>query len=308
LNQGLSVRRIAAVLEREPSTISREVKRCYGFKGGYRPELAQDEAAVRQRRNPRAFRNRPRRLYVIYKLRCGWSPEQIAGRLKRDASPLYACHETIYRWIYSQDGRERNLPPLLPRHKQLRGRRYARKPRRGIPHATPIAARPHDVLTRQTFGHWEGDLLHVGLFRAGSLTTLVERKSRFTMLLHNRGIYSETIVHSIRRRLASLPRAARATLTLDRGKEFSSHQALHTIGVNTYFCNPQSPWQKGTVENTNGRIRRYLPRGKTPMRFDQPFLDKLARSLNHTPRKCLGFQTPYEAFYANLRNDCCVSQ
>lgn len=305
LRQGHSLRAIAAALKRHPATVSRELKRCLCTRGSYRPEPAQKDAATARRRKSRQFRSEPRRRYVIAGLRRGWSPEQIAGRLKREASPLYVCHETIYRWIYSREGRDRNLHLLLPRHKKQRGRRYARRPRRGIPNATPIAARPQDVLSRRTFGHWEGDLIFIGRTRCGAATALLERKSRYLLLLHNRVIYSENVIANIRNRMRCFPMSWRATLTFDRGKEFSSHQNLHAAGIRTYFCNPHSPWQKGAVENMNGRLRRYLPKGIMPKRFDQQFLDKLARNLNHTPRKCLGYQTPKEAFAANLPGNRC---
>ncbi len=304
--QGHSIRGIAKALKRHPSTVSRELKRRLPRVQGYWPEWGQKHADSRRQRTCRLFRSRHRRRYVLCKLRQGWSPEQIAGRLRREASPLYVCHETIYRWLYSEEGQKRKLHLLLPRRRKQRGKRYARKPRRGIPNAIPISARPQEVGTRQAFGHWEGDLLYVGKTRSGAATTLLERQSRYLLLLHNRAHYSETVVANIRHRLRPFPRSARATLTLDRGKEFSAHEKLHAFGISTYFCNPGSPWQKGAVENMNGRLRRYFPKGKTPPHFDQPLLDRIARAVNHTPRKCLGYRTPKEAFTANLNPYRCA--
>ncbi len=297
---GTSVRGIARRLKREPSTVSRELRRCCEDALGYRPELAEEHAVLRWGRNPGLFACRKRRRLVRDRLRNGWSPEQIAGRLRRDGSPLYVCAESIYQWIYRKEGRKLRLYTWLPYAKKERKKPVRRKRADTIPNATPIARRPEEINRRVTFGHWEGDTMLVGRVCGGAVTTLVERKTRFAAFVHAACLRTSPVVRGICTALAKLPAPARVSVTFDRGTEFCAHERLHEINVDTYFCNPHSPWQKGAVENLNGRLRRIIPRNRKSY-LDQTILDRIARRFNTTPRKCLGFLTPKEAFTLHLR-------
>lgn len=303
---GWSTRRIARKLKRAASTISRELKRCeqHPFRC-YRPEFAEAQARRRWRRNPGLFRCPRRSRYVRARLRDGWSPEQVAGRLKREGSPLYVCTESIYQWAYRKRLHRIPLFSWLPQGKRERRRGTRCKRADRIPNATPIALRPEAINRRATVGHWEGDTLLAGRVFGGAVTTLVERKTRFAMLVHAPALLSGPVVRGIQQALAKIPASARASITFDRGTEFAAHERLHTSGIATYFCNPHSPWQKGAVENMNGRLRRLIPKNRKTF-IDQTILDRIARRFNTTPRKCLGFLTPKEALTLQLRQNCCV--
>jgi len=244
------------------------------------------------------------REHVVGRLKDGWSPQQIAGRLRREAGggPT-VCHETIYRHVYGPEGREDGLCRHLPKARRRRGSRYGRRPRSTpIPRERWIENRPAEVGDRQAFGHWEGDLL---IFRkeAGkaNVTSLVERKSRFTFLLPNEDKRSAAVIAGIAEAPRGLPEEARRTITFDRGSEFAGYAVLdRELAVKAYFCDPHSPWQKGAVENLNGRARRFLPRGSPPEALAHARLRRLAERLNDTPRRCLGYRTPREIFQEHL--------
>jgi transposase, IS30 family len=210
-------------------------------------------------------------------------------------------HETIYQFVYSPEGRALALHRHLLRARRLRRRRFGRKPRSPkIPQARTIGQRPAAIGQRREPGHWEGDLL---IFRRthgkANLTSLVERRSRLLRLVPNRDRRSQGVVGAIGDALANLPPAARRTITFDRGSEFLGYDHLATHhGIDAYFCDPHSPWQKGTVENTNGRLRRYLPGALDLALITPTYLREIESRMNTTPRKCLGFQTPQEAFAA----------
>jgi transposase, IS30 family len=300
---------IAARLGRHPSTVYRELGRNRfrdGDRGfcGYFPLNAQDLARRRRQRRRKLAMNDGLREHVVGRLKDGWSPQQIAGRLRREADggPT-VCHETIYRHVYGPEGCEDGLYRHLPKARRRRGSRYGRRPRSTpIPRERWIENRPAEVGERQAFGHWEGDLL---IFRkeAGkaNVTSLVERKSRFTFLLPNQDKRSAAVVASIAEALRELPEDARRTVTFDRGTEFAAYAALdRELGVASYFCDPHSPWQKGAVENANGRVRRFLPREAEPGALASAPLRRLADRLNGTPRRCLGYRTPREVFDQHL--------
>jgi IS30 family transposase len=245
------------------------------------------------------------REHVTERLRAGWSPQQIAGRLKREQAGGRAsvCHETIYRHVYGPEGREAGLFRHLPKARRRRGSRYGRRPRgTPIPRERWIENRPAEVGDRENFGHWEADLL---IFRRevgkANVTSLVERKSRFTFLLANEDKRSAAVVAGIAEALRGLPEGARRTITFDRGSEFAGYAALdRDLAVKAYFCDPHSPWQKGAVENANGRVRRFLPRHCEPEALARARLRRLADRLNDTPRRCLGYRTPREVFRQHL--------
>src|SRR3954468_19532776 len=253
---------------------------------------------------PQAGRREGLRAHVTERLKAGWSPQQIAGRLKQEADGGAAvCHETIYRHVYGPEGRRGNLYRCLPKARRRRGRRYGRRPRSAsIPRERWIENRPAEVAGRESFGHWEGDLL---IFRreAGkaNVTSLVERKSRFTFLLPNEDKRSTAVIAGVADALRGLPEDARRTVTFDRGTEFAAYPELaRELDVASYFCDPHSPWQKGSVENTNGRVRRFLPRHCEPEALARARLRRLADRLNDTPRRCLGYRTPREVFEQHL--------
>ena len=264
---------IAARLGRHPSTIYRELGRNRfrdGDRGfcGYFPLNAQDLARRRRQRRRKLATDPALREHVVGRLKDGWSPQQIAGRLKQEADGGTAvCHETIYRHVYAPEGREEGLYRHLPKARRRRGSRYGRRPRSTpIPRERWIENRPAEVGDREAFGHWEGDLL---IFRKehgkANVTSLVERKSRFTFLLPNDDKRSAAVVAGITDALRELPEEARRTVTFDRGSEFAGYAALdRDLAVKAYFCDPHSPWQKGGIENLNGRVRRFLPRESPP--------------------------------------------
>ncbi len=300
---------IARRLGRHPSTVYRELGRNRfrdGDRGfcGYLPLNAQDLARRRRQRRRKLAVDDGLREHVVGRLRDGWSPQQIAGRLKQQADGgASVCHETIYRHVYGPEGRRDDLYRHLPKARRRRGSRYGRRPRSTpIPRERWIGNRPAEVDNRETFGHREGDLLISGK-QAGkaNVTSLVERTSRFTFLLPNEDKRSTAVVAGIGEALRPLPEEARRTITFDRGSEFAAYPRLASApAVASYFCDPHSPWQKGSVENANGRVRRFLPRHCEPGALGRTRLRRPADRLNDTPRRCLGYRTPREVFEAHL--------
>ena len=296
---GRSIRQIAAALDRQPSTIARELKRNTGAgprAGSYRPAYAQQQTAARRWSGSRLERNNELRDQVLDKLSQGWSPEQVSGRLKLEMGRTVIGHETIYRFIYSQlkrtnDGAWRLY---LPRAKFKRGHR-ARKggsPASFIQQRVALALRPPAALTRDQPGHWEADFM---LFSAYGQSVLVlhERTSRLTALVKTRTRKARPTAKTLGGLLDPLPGGLKQSLTFDNGTEFAEH---YSIGIDTYFCDPHAPWQKGGVENAIGRIRRFLPR-KTDLDTVSPDqVIRIAQTYNHTPRQCLDFHTPAEVF------------
>ena len=252
---------------------------------------AQSKAEARRAGQRKLIRHRDLSGVVVEQLKTGWTPEQIAGRLRLDGSDLQDSHETIYQFAYSKDGHAIDLWRHLPEHRRRRrGRGKRRSQAYRFADELSIKHRPESVGAREEFGHWEGDLIQ---FRKESgpanVTSLVERVSRFTLLLRNADRRSKPVMEEIIASLAPLPFEARRSITFDRGFEVLAWPHLKAgLGVAVWFCDPQSPWQKGTNENTNGCARRYLPRAADPT--------AICQRLNATPRKCLGFRTPAEVF------------
>jgi len=278
---------IARQLSRNKSSISRELARCNSDPIGYIPDRAQQISESFLRRNPKIFRSQKLSASIISLLRIGWSPEQISGRLRleNNGTPVVS-HETIYQFIYSSEGQAQKLYSLLTRHKPKRTRWFSRKPRKShIPESANIKHRPKVVEKRRSIGHWEGDLVVFGSLKGANVTTLVERKSRFAQLVHNRSKYTDEVIGGITKTMSGLPNKQVKTMTFDRGTEFASFRRL---GITTYFCNPHSPWQKGGDENFNGRLRRYLPKKFDHRSLSQDLLDSIAEKMNNQPRKCLG--------------------
>jgi IS30 family transposase len=301
LRDGQSKKDIARALDRSDRTILEELKRCSGDALGYLPDRAQahaDAQASQRRESPDSLKQ-AQIVHLHEQLKLDYSPEQIAGRLKRAKSPLYLCHESIYRMVYGEDGCARGLPTLLPRRQKKRKPRRAHKPKvGGIIGAVSIHQRPQHINDRTSFGHWEGDGVTFQCMHRPNVTTLLERVSRFVCLRYNADRTTHAVMPAIIKGLGELPPLARLSITFDRGTENASHRTLGTsIAMHTFFCDPHSPWQKGANENFNGRLRRFLPKGKIPHKLSQESLDRLALKMNNTPRKCLGYQTPAEVFY-----------
>ena len=308
LGAKVPIDRIARELGRHRSTVHREIRRNL-FREvkeyrGYYPVTADDHARRRRQRQRKLIRDARLRQHVTEMLARWWSPEQIAGRLKLADADMRLCHETIYQFVYSPEGRALALHRHLLRARRLRRRRFGRKPRcPKIPLERTIVQRPAGIGQRQEIGHWEADLL---IFKRANgkanVTSLVERRSRLVRLVPNGDRRSRGVIGAIGDALISLPPAARRTITFDRGSEFLGYEQLaRTHGIDAYFCDPHSPWQKGSVENTNGRLRRYLP-GELDLSTTTPaHLNEIEELMNTTPRKCLGFRTPHEVFAAMAR-------
>ena len=294
------MREIARRVSRAASTVSREIARNRGRRR-YRATDADDLAWNRARRPKSCKLAQQQRLQriVAKKLSLEWSPEQITGWLKRTfpgSESLHVSHETIYRSLFIQT--RGVLKKELMKH--LRSRRVMRhgkqfttkgKPRGRIIDAVSIHERPAAIEDRAIPGHWEGDLI------AGScnthIATLVERQSRFTMLVKLDGKDTQTVVTALIKQVKRLPIEHRKTLTWDRGSEMAQHnQITVATDLQLYFCDPQSPWQRGTNENTNRLLRQYFPKKTDLSVHSQADLNKVARRLNQRPRKTLGYQTP----------------
>ena len=303
-----SIREIARKLVRPASTVSREIAR-NGGRTHYRA-VAADARAWRRAQRPKPCRLalEPELCAVVAaKLGLDWSPEQIAGSLKREYPEdrrMHISHETIYRTLYVQarGALKKELLAHLRRHHPLRrSRRYsaASQPRGQIVDAVPISVRPAVVEDRAIPGHWEGDLL------AGAknthIATLVERQSRFVQLIKVQGKDTETVVRALTRHVQRLPEGLMASLTWDRGTEMAQHKRFTVAtDVAVYFCDPQSPWQRGTNENTNGLLRQYFPKGTDLSTFTQAELNAFALRLNTRPRKTLGFMTPAQKLASSV--------
>jgi IS30 family transposase len=300
LTRGAAFATIGRLLRRDTSTISREVHR-NGGRHEYRAAAA-DGRAWQQARRPKPCRLAllPRlRQVVAAKLAADCAPEQIAGWLKvtyPDDASMQVSHETIYRslFVQSRGVLKKDLQTHLRRRRAMRRpRTAAHRPdgRGAILDAISIRERPAEVADRAIPGHWEGDLL------AGAgqsyVATLVERQSRFVLLVRVPSKETTPVVRALARHIQTLPAGLMASLTWDRGKELSAHKAF-TVATNVrvYFCDPHSPWQRGSNENTNGLLRQYFPKGTDLSTFSQAQLNRVACRLNTRPRKTLGFQTP----------------
>jgi len=297
---GRSIRQIAAALDRQPSTISRELKRNTGSGPRaeiYRPAYAQEQTAARRWSGSKLDRNGVLREQVLGGLGQGWSPEEVVGRLRLEAGRTVIGCETIYRFIYAQlkrtnDGTWRNY---LPRAKSRRGRRYKRgglSPALTMKGRVPIHERPIEAQDRRQPGHWEADFM---LFASYGQQVLVlhERLSRLTVLARTGSRRAEPTAKMLAQLLHLLPLELRRSLTFDNGTEFAEH---HRLGLLTFFCDPHAPWQKGGVENAIGRFRRWLPRRTDLDQLGPDDLFRAARAYNHTPRKRLDYLTPAEVF------------
>jgi len=310
LAEKCSIREIAKKISRAPSTVSREIRR-HGGLTNYRAAKA-DKKAWDNALRPKACKlsQNPTLCKIIAeKMHRGWSPEQIAGWLKRnypDAQEMNVSHETIYKTLFIQT--RGALKKELQQY--LRSRRTVRKSRTtslkgkglgSIPNAVPISERPSTVADRAIPGHWEGDLIQGS--KNSYIVTLVERHSRYVMLAKISDNKTATVIAALIKQAQQLPSELYKTLTWDRGVEMTNH-AVFTVAtdIQVYFCDPQSPWQRGSNENTNRLLRQYFPKGTDLSVHSQQRLNSIARQLNERPRKTLGYESPAERF-----NQCVAS-
>jgi IS30 family transposase len=305
---GSSIREIARRMERAASTVSREVRR-HGGRPAYRAHDADCQAWVLALRPKRCLlaMNRKLRDTVASKLILEWSPEQISGWLKTEYpndERMRVSHETIYRslFIQARGVLKQELLGHLRSKRRIRRSQHSRiyKDSRGrIADAISIRERPAEVEDRAVPGHWEGDLLSGG--KNSYIATLVERHSRFLMLIKVPSKETAVVVAALSKHVRKLPATLRRSLTWDRGLEMAKHKEFTVAtDVQVYFCDPQSPWQRGTNENTNLLLRQYFPRGTDLSVHSQAHLDQIALRLNQRPRKTLGFQTPASKLQASV--------
>lgn len=307
---GRSIRQIASALDRQPSTIAREIRRNQSHQTGYQAVYAERQSRARRWSGSKLDRDADLREVVLSRLAHGWSPEQVSGRLAKEAGKPIISHETIYRFVYAQIRRTQDYSwrRYLPLGKSKRGWRGRKggSPTSFIALRCPISERPRSADDRQMPGHWEADLMQ---FRNNTQTILAvhERSSRLVIAVRPPGKAAELIARALCAILTPLPPAWRQTVTFDNGTEFAQHYDLHVHDIETYFCNTRSPWQKGGIENAIGRMRRCLPR-KTDLASmpDHRFI-AMIQTYNNTPRKCLDFLTPAEFFWEKLLHFKCES-
>ena len=301
---GQSIRSIASALGRAPSTVSREINR-NGGRRGYRASKADQAAWDRAPRPKRCKLVENRRLarIVAKKLQLNWAPEQIAGWLQRtyaDDERYQVSHETIYRslFIQARGALKKELLQHLRRKRVMRRSRHHTQKTDDhgrITNTVSISERPASVEDRAVPGHWEGDL--ISGTRNTHIATLVERHTRYVMLAKVNGKDTETVINALIKQAHNLPRELYKSLTWDRGKEMADHERFTlATDIDVYFCDPQSPWQRGSNENTNGLLRQYFPKGTDLSVHSQAKLNAVARQLNERPRKTLDYETPAERF------------
>jgi len=301
---GHSMRSVAESLGRAPSTISREINRNGGLTR-YRASTA-DKAAWDRAHRPKTCKlveNRPLARIVASKLRLAWAPEQIAGWLKLtypNDENYQVSHETIYRSLFIQ-ARGALKKELLQHLRRTRGMRRSRHHTQKtdnhgrITDTVSISERPASVEDRAVPGHWEGDLISGS--NNSHIATLVERHTRYVMLVKVDGKDTETVINALIRHAHKLPQELYQSLTWDRGKEMADHKRFSlATDIKVYFCDPQNPWQRGSNENTNGLLRQYFPKGTDLSVHSQAKLNAVARQLNERPRKTLGYETPADRF------------
>ena len=307
---GHSIRSIAQSLGRSPSTVSRELQR-NGGRQQYRANRA-EQAAWQRARRPKHCKlvTHPELARLVARqLRMLWSPEQIAGWLKRtypDDEHYQVSHETIYRTLFIQarGALKKELLQHLRRTRNMRRSRHHTQKTADhgrIKDTISIRQRPAEAEDRAVPGHWEGDLL-IGSNNS-QIATLVERHSRYVMLVRIKSKHTETVINALIKQAHKLPRELYKSLTWDRGKEMADHPRFSlATDIKVYFCDPKSPWQRGSNENTNGLLRQYFPKGMDLSNVHQNRLNAVARRLNERPRKTLNYETPAERF-----NQCVAS-
>ena len=312
LRDGWGIRAIARDLDRSPGMVSDEIRR-HGGAAAYQAHAAAAQADADRRlsgRRPILAQDGVLFGSVAELLRLGWSPEQISGRRKRmeagmeQPSGLSVSHEAIYTAIYALPRGElrRELIGCLRQDKPMRGRKPKGSERRGkLCNMTNIKERPEEIEGRLIPGHWEGDII-LGAGGASAIGTLVERTTRFVVLVHMPTRKADVVASAFAGALNAIPASLRKTLTYDQGKEMAQHESLAlSAGIRIFFADPHSPWQRGSNENTNGLLRQYFPKGTDLSAHSKNALQAVALALNTRPRKTLGWKTPAEAFDEHLQ-------
>lgn len=297
LAQGKSYREIGKAMGRHHTTISRELQSNAPpiHKRYYLAHKAHEQATVRRieaHKRPR-LKNEPTRKYVVKMMRKGWSPEQIAGRIAEAHPDLTIGYEAIYQFIYEEQ--PQLIPYLARSHRERFPRGHSRKHRQShIPRRIPLEQRPKEAEKRKVIGHWEGDAV-VSKQSLAALQVTAERKSRFVRITKVNRKTSSKAMKAIIRQLKKYPPPLRSTVTLDNGPENTEHEKITAaVGARTFFCAPYHSWEKGTVENTIGLIRRFFPKKTDFARVSYYEVKKVERLLNNRPRKCLNYATPQE--------------
>jgi IS30 family transposase len=295
----LSIRMIARRLNRSPSSISDEIRR-NSYHGVYSPIKAQDRANFRKKmaRKRHYLKNKETAQYVIDKLKLGWSPEQIDGRLKLEKGYRVISYECIYQYIYSKNNKNKKLWRFLPLKRKKRQKKLGRKVLKSkIPNRIPIHLRDKSIELRKTFGHYEGDSIIGRQTKGKVIHTEVERKTRY---LFAQVINAKTAQETLNAQIKIFKDYPAFSVTTDNGTEFTKHYELSKLGIKTYFADPYCSGQRGTNENTNGLIRRYLPKKTSFDNLSQRTLDAIVWRINNKPKKVLKFHTPQEAFSKQL--------
>lgn len=298
-SKGQSLRSIARKLDRDPSTLSRELQRNAPKinRGYYLAHRAHERAGLRNRlsRTHPRLKNQKIQTLVRKKLKNGWSPEIISGWLWKKYPKHYVCHESIYQWIYC-DARE-FIPCLVHSHKR-RKRKGQRKTHKvlHVPERVSIKKRPKYVERRRQIGHWEADTM-ISRSSSAAIQVLVERKTRLTKLSRLNRKVARQMSSTLNRRLARYPKHCRLTITYDNGPENHEHiRTNRVLGTSSYFCEPYHSYERGSVENTIGIVRRFLPKKTDFSKISKSKIRSIEHWLNNRPRKCLGFNTPAEIF------------
>ena len=294
--ENLSRREIARRLQRSPSSISRELRRNLWCGLRYFPRGAQILYNYRVHRRATRYRlkSKPVRDFVHQKLQIGWTPELISGRLQQQGDLPYVCQESIYQYIYCL---AQNLIAYLPRHHHKRKpKRPYRKTGERIKNRTSVGLRPVAGTARRECGHWEADMIVAGN-RTHGLNVLVDRKSRLTLMSFLKNKTAAVTKKVMLRRLKAYPGSLTQSITYDNGSENTLHEELNkALGTASYFCAPYHSWEKGSVEQVNGLIRRFFPKGTNFHELGQGEINRVEKLLNNRPRKCLHYRTPYEVF------------
>jgi IS30 family transposase len=301
---GKSLRACAELLGRSPSSISRELKRNFG-EYWYRPKDADDKSKIRRKesRQRKLDKNEDLRDFVLEKLKSGFSPDSIAGRIKLEGlKTISISHESIYTWLYKDARNGSNYHKyLLGQRKKRQNRLKPNKNRLKIPNRTSIDKRPVEIEGRDIFGHWEGDTI-AGTVASGYLVTVVERKTRFLASGFMKNKRAETCNRALSEAFADIPNSCIKSITFDNGLEFYYHENLKELfECDTFFADPYSPWQRGSNENANRILRRFFPKKMNFSNLTQEDVDKAVHKINSIPRKSIGYYTPYEAFFDQQR-------
>jgi IS30 family transposase len=300
--RGIGIREIARLLDRNHASISRELKR-NRFGEGYNAIHAQKVWEERKSKagKRQLLKNKTTYAYVLEKLKEGWSPEQIAGRLQLETGEKVISYETIYQFIYKKSLKEDRLWEYLPRKQKHRHKKHGRKAQKArIPQRVSIHERPVEIDQRIQIGHWEGDTVE-GRGHNEGIHTEVERVSRFLLAKRVLAITSEEAIIAQQILFAQVPEELRKSTTLDNGRENHMHYKLKELGMQTYFADPYSSWQRGTNENTNGLLRRYLPKKTSFKNLTDEELADIVWEINNRPRKVLQYKTPVEILSGAIR-------